>query len=671
MQAWVRWVEKAQTGESGAFGQLVDHFQQMAYWTAVRYVDDPAQAHDVAQEAFIEAYHCLPSLREPQAFPAWFKRIIFKQSDRFLRRKRPLSSLEDELALPTWQLGPEAVVVQWQQQQQLQHLIQTLSLKQQEVVTRFYFDGLSLLEIAERLSLPYSTVKKRLYAARQKLKEKIPMTIQHLNPANDDLFAARVKFQLALQNDDLLQVRQLVRQRPELLSVKREWGVEPTGWYGPLGTTPLHWAASVGNLPLTALLVELGTAVNILDADGGTPLRRAAHMGETAVVRWLLDHGADPDMAGDNGQTPLHAAVIRNRQEVIKALLAYGADATLVDAKGQSAQEWAELKGLVKLAGLLGVEMVGGETAVSSTKTASVWETGIKLIDLFAPLKWGGRNGMFTPLAGIGFDVMMGELIQVMAVREGGHTIQIGAAAGLFNAETRQQQWSNYGIDDYVDLFFCAKTDPHRRKQQTVSRGLKRARKLAETKPVLLAVYTSIALAPGVMVLLDGVDDDPNITLFLIGPETIGAEPQELAKLDSAITFSLSRGSQGLWPAIDPIWSYSTAYRDADHASLSNQARRLCRRYEDLHPIFVKQGMAGFELPVYDGGEKTAVLRARRLHRFLCQPLTVVEPWTAIVGTAVSLDETLQTTAAILAGEFDHVPENELMMIDNCSPSRT
>lgn len=673
MQAWIEWVRQAQQGDSVAFGQLVDHFHMMAYWTAVRYVDDPTQAQDVAQEAFMEAYRCLPNLREPQAFPAWFKRILFKQSDRFLRRQRPLVALDEDLMLAAWQPNPEMVVMQWQQQQTVQTAVCTLSPAQQEVVAAYYFAGLSLLEIAERLSLPYSTIKKRLYAARQKLKEKIqPMSTQPTKPFNRDLFSARVKFYLALEQDDLLQVRQLARQHPELLTTKREWGVEPTGWYGPLGTTPLHWAASVGNMPLTALLVELGTAVDTLDVNGGTPLRRAAHMGETAVVQWLLEQGADPNMAGSNGQTALHAAVIRNRPAVVDVLLTHGADAALVDNEGRSAREWANVKGLSEIAELLGVTASTPLPLQGFTSTQSgLWETGIKIIDLMAPLKWGGRNGLFTPLSGVGLDVMMGELIHAMAMRAGGHTIQIGVEQGGFNEVSRRQQWCNYGIDGYVELFFCPDTAVDMRKAQTVARGMAAAQALAKTKPVLLVAYTSIALTPKAMSLLDEISDEPNITLLLVGKETIGAEPPELAGLDAALTFSIDRARNRLWPAIDPIRSYSTAYADAEHEQLAAQARRLCRRYEDLQVIFANQGMAGFDLPIYDEGEKTAVLRARRLHRFLSQPLVVVEAWSAIMGTAVLLADSLKTTQAILAGELDDIPEESLMMIGEWHPRRT
>lgn len=222
------------------------------------------------------------------------------------------------------------------------------------------------------------------------------------------------------------------------------------------------------------------------------------------------------------------------------------------------------------------------------------------------------------------------------------------------------QQWRNYGTESHLELFFCGVADPDKRKQQTVARGLAQAVSLAKTQPVLLIVYTEIALVPEVMPLLDGVTDNKNITLLLVGKETIGAEPPTIAKLDAALTFTPYRGQNGRWPAIDPIRSYSTAYANEIHAALAWQARRLFRRYEDLRFIFEKRGMAGFDVPLYDDREKTAVLRARRLHRYLAQPLVIMEPWTALIGTTVPLSETCQIAQDILAGKFDSVPEESI-----------
>src|SRR5215216_6046907 len=88
-------IQAAQSGDLDAFGQVVERFQRMAYAVAYTMLGDTHLAEDVAQEAFIEAFICLPKLREPAAFPGWFRRIVFKRGDRLVRGKGPaLLSLE-------------------------------------------------------------------------------------------------------------------------------------------------------------------------------------------------------------------------------------------------------------------------------------------------------------------------------------------------------------------------------------------------------------------------------------------------------------------------------------------------------------------------------------------------------------------------------------------------
>jgi F-type H+-transporting ATPase subunit beta len=185
-------------------------------------------------------------------------------------------------------------------------------------------------------------------------------------------------------------------------------------------------------------------------------------------------------------------------------------------------------------------------------------------------------------------------------------------------------------------------------------------------------IYTHLALVEGVMEdLLSPLYTQGDVTLLFVGPETIGAEPPALADLDAALTFSRPRAKEGLWPAIDPLRSYATAFAHEQHETTARESRRLFRRYQDLEIIYEHQGMSGFDMALYGDAERNAVRRARRLHRFLSQPLLVAEPWTALPAEFVPLDETLGTTQAILEGELDDVPENALMFISTWSPRWT
>jgi F-type H+-transporting ATPase subunit beta len=565
--------------------------------------------------------------------------------------------------------GPEAMLEQMQRQQAVQTAVNNLPEIYREVTRLFYLNGRSYHNIANELNLPLSTVKKRLYDARQQLKENMsPMTSKEYRPSQDDKFSNRITFFIALKNDDLIQVRQLVRHDPDLLTTKTEWGVASDGWYWPLGITALHWAASTGNQPLAALLLEAGADVNILDHNGGTPLHRAVHMGQTELVPWLLENGADPAIKSNHQQTALHTAVIRNRPEIVKLLLDYGSDAASPDSQGRTPLDWAQLKGLSTIVELLGGTARGSKPDVQPGQTKQIWETGLKIIDLVAPFKWGGRNGIFTPLSGIGIDMLVGELIQRMATFYQGKTVQLVLERGDFNSQSRMWQWRNHGVEAQVELMACALTDSAARKQHLAVQAVKQVQAIAVDQPVLFIIDTGIVPTEGVMSTFAALDALANVTVLYDGIESIGAEPAALADLDTAVTFDRLRAGEGWWPAIDMLRSYSHHFEDEAHRALTETAVRLARRYADLHLIYHNQGMAGFDMAYYGEAERQAIIRGRRLHRFLSQPLTVAEPWSGTPAAYVPLPETMSTVQAILNGELDEVPEEELMMISQWSP---
>jgi F-type H+-transporting ATPase subunit beta len=553
--------------------------------------------------------------------------------------------------------------------------VRALPDAQRQAIELFYLQNLHLTEMAERLAVPVSTVKKRLFDARQNLKARIsPMTTTTYRPSQDEQFANRLNFFIALKHNNLVQVRQLARRSPELLETMTEWGVGSDGWYWPLGTTAVHLAAGTGNLPLLELLVELGSDLNAADKMGNRPLDRAVHMGQFETVRRLLELGAEPNLTEGKKRQPLHTAVIRRHAEIARLLLEHGADKTAEDGNGRSTLDWAILKGLPEIARLLGGEARRPDV-VPASSAGEVWQIGIKIIDLLAPLKWGGRNGMFTPISGIGFDVMLAELVYNFAVYQGGHTIQVGLARGDFTAENRRLWLRNVGVDDKVSLFFGKRENSTARRLHLVRQAVEEAETLAGNgRPILFTIYSDLVLSEGVMPLLENLTSgstEKMVTLLYLGGHSIGAEPPLLAGLDAALTFDQARAKEGLWPAIDGVRSYSRNFASEDHAELARQARRLMARYVDLALIYENQGLAGFDMALYDVADKTAVIRARRLHHYLTQPLTVAEPWTMHPAEYVSLADTLETAAGILAGKFDDVPESDLAYIGRWSPKWT
>jgi RNA polymerase sigma factor (sigma-70 family) len=179
MEDFIHLVYDAQTGDLDAFAQLVARFQNLAYAYAYAILGDFSLAQDAAQEAFIKAYLALPALHEPAAFPAWLKRIIFKYCDRITRRKRfstiPLDDVED-VVLP--RPGPAEMVERSEMSRQVNEALQAIPANLRTVAILFYISGYSQQEIAEFLGVPVKTVKSRLYASRQRLKERMLAMVQ-------------------------------------------------------------------------------------------------------------------------------------------------------------------------------------------------------------------------------------------------------------------------------------------------------------------------------------------------------------------------------------------------------------------------------------------------------------------------------------------------------------
>ncbi len=186
MEDFIHLVHDAQTESPEAFTMLVTRFQNMAYGYAYAILGDFDLAQDAAQEAFIDAYQGLPALREPLAFPAWLKRIIFKHCDRLRRRKRHETILLEtiiETACP--QPGPLEMLERSELNSQVQKAIHALPANLRTVTILFYIGGYSHQEIADFLEVPVKTVKSRLHASRQRLKERMLNMVQdefELNP---------------------------------------------------------------------------------------------------------------------------------------------------------------------------------------------------------------------------------------------------------------------------------------------------------------------------------------------------------------------------------------------------------------------------------------------------------------------------------------------------------
>ena len=194
------------TARREAFGELVIRFQDMAFGCAFAVLGDVYLAQDTAQEAFVVAWQKLAQLREPAAFPGWLKRIVLTQCNRLLRCKRlQILPLEAGANASTDDAGPHVSAERQDLLTKVLRAINALPENERLVTTLFYVNGYTQADIGEFLEVPVSTVNKRLYSARQRLKgsvvDLVKDDLHKQRPSRDAKFSNRVHTKLRAFHD--------------------------------------------------------------------------------------------------------------------------------------------------------------------------------------------------------------------------------------------------------------------------------------------------------------------------------------------------------------------------------------------------------------------------------------------------------------------------------------
>ena len=724
-------------GDPGAFASLVLRFQDMAVGYAYTILGDPFLAEDAAQEAFVEAHRDLVQLREPMAFSAWLRRLVFKQCDRLVRRKQLTTvPLDAATYVRSTTATPLEEIEANETSDTVRQAIQGLPYDLRVPTTLYYISDYSQQEIVDFLDVPISTVKKRLYEARKRLRKGVlQMAAEHLRnkrPSQDDKLAIKVQFLIAVKQGDLKRVERLLRDAPELAQTQTEWSPSSTTRLWPYGATALHWAAGTGDVELAKLLLAHGGDVNAgaPSRSGQTPLHEAVNMGQGELVQLLIEHGADVNASTGAGMTPLHNAALRNQLEIARLLINGGAEVTSPTKKGYRPADWAALRGHSSLADLL-VEhganppkdrqqaALAGSSSTkrrrkiptseevlgrvidglgqpvdhgslldnkqrqpvlrSMTEPASaILETGIKIIDLMSPIRRGGSVGLFTPVSGVGLIFVVGQILQSALVLHDSHVVYMGLQEEGHTAWDRQNELRvDMGVDNQIFneravFVYGNASEPQSEWANVAETGLTVAADLQKQgHDVLLAVDGKLNLSADIVRYLRvNTGSTPNgaITTLHVGHHTVGLEPPHLADLDTTITFSRDRALQSHYPAIDPVRSTSGLLTsdliDVEHIDLAEKARMTIRRYDDgLHHSVERAGLDGLLYLEDAEADGTVAVRARRLHRFLTQPLPSAERYIGMPGVYVGLKDTLAGCKAILSGEYDSTPEEAFYMV--------
>ncbi len=322
-----------------------------------------------------------------------------------------------------------------------------------------------------------------------------------------------------------------------------------------------------------------------------------------------------------------------------------------------------------------------------------ILETGIKVIDLMAPIAKGGKVGLFGG-AGVGKTVNMMELINNIAKAHGGYSVFAGVGERTREGNDFYYEMKESGVLDKVALVYGQMNEPPGNRLRVALTGLTMAEYFRdEGLDVLIFIdniYRYSLAGVEVSALLgrmpSAVGYQPTLaeemgrlqeriastkTGSITSVQAVYVPADDLtdpapattfAHLDSTIVLSRQIAELGIYPAVDPLDSTSRQLDPKivglEHYEVANGVQRTLQRYKELQDIIAILGMD--ELSDED---KLVVVRARKVQRFLSQPFHVAEVFTGTPGVYAKREETIRAFKGILEGEYDHLPEQAFYMV--------
>ena len=315
------------------------------------------------------------------------------------------------------------------------------------------------------------------------------------------------------------------------------------------------------------------------------------------------------------------------------------------------------------------------------------FETGMKVIDLVAPFTKGGKVGVFGG-AGVGKTVIIQELIRSVATEHGGYSVFCGVGERSREGNDLYLEMTESGVIDKTVMVFGQMNEPPGVRLRVGLTGLTMAEYFRdEGRDVLLFIdniFRFVMSGSEVSALLgrmpSAVGYQPTLAqemgelqeritstkrgsitsmqaIYVPADDYTDPAPvATFAHLDATISLERSIAEQGLYPAVDPLASTSRILDPhivaQEHYETARSVQRVLQRYKDLQDIIAILGVE--ELSEDD---KLTVQRARKIQRFLSQPMRVAEAFTGRPGKYVPVKETVRGFKMILSGELDDVPE--------------
>jgi len=339
-------------------------------------------------------------------------------------------------------------------------------------------------------------------------------------------------------------------------------------------------------------------------------------------------------------------------------------------------------------------------TFVEQSTEAEILVTGIKVIDLLAPYAKGGKIGLFGG-AGVGKTVTIMELINNVAKAHGGVSVFAGVGERTREGNDLYHEMIEGGVikldgpGSKVALVYGQMNEPPGARARVALSGLTVAEYFrdaegqdvlffvdnifrftqagSEVSALLGRIPSAVGYQPTLATDMGGLQERITSTkkgsitsvqaIYVPADDLTDPAPAaSFAHLDATTVLSRSIAEQAIFPAVDPLDSTSRMLDPRvvgqEHYDVARSVQRVLQQYKSLQDIIAILGMD--ELSEED---KLVVARARKIQKFLSQPFFVAAQFTGLEGRYVKLEDTIRSFKAIVAGEYDHLPEAAFYMV--------
>lgn len=323
----------------------------------------------------------------------------------------------------------------------------------------------------------------------------------------------------------------------------------------------------------------------------------------------------------------------------------------------------------------------------------ALFETGIKVIDLLEPYLKGGKIGLFGG-AGVGKTVLIMEMIHNVATKHGGLTVFAGVGERTREGNDLLIEMKQSGVIDKTALIYGQMTEPPGARLRVALTGLTVAEYFrdeegldtllfidnifrftqagSEVSATLGRMPSAVGYQPNLASEMGEMQERITSTkkgsitsvqaIYVPADDyTDPAPATTFAHLDATTNLSRALTEIGIYPAVDPLASYSRILDPhiigTEHYQVARQVKEILQRYKDLQDIIAILGMEELS-----DDDKVIVNRARKIQKFLSQPMFVAAEFTGMAGKYVEIADTIRSFKELTEGKYDHLPEQAFYM---------